>query len=207
MKIFIRQLQLRGTVAGTAWAMDVTGKVQERSDLPVSLWSGMMGTRPGTIVWSARIDGVAQMAALNDTMLADADYLAAVNAGAELVESVEMDRVVEIIHGELTGPAEIGSFSGNVMAVAQEGKVGAAGAWAVEIADIWSGITGLPAIVTTTTAGPMGEYGWFVRHADAASIDDASTKLMASPDYIEALDRSAGLFQPGAIQRYARRIA
>ncbi len=207
MQIFFRQFGLRGTVAGTAWAVDITAKASEHATFPISLWVGAWGTQPGTIVWSALVDGVAQLAELNDSLMADEAYLGKVAAASDVVESVETDRVVEIVHGELTDAAEVGSYSGNVMAVAHEGKVGAAGAWAAEIADIWSATTGLPVIVTTTTAGPIGEYGWFVRHADAASIDAANAKIMASPDYIAALDRSAGLFQPGAIQRYARRIA
>ena len=53
----------------------------------------------------------------------------------------------------------------------------------------------------------MFEYGWFARHATAASIDEANAKIMASESYAAELDSGGGLFHPGASQVYARRIA
>lgn len=207
MYLFFRQLRVRDVMPATVWASEVTERVRAVSDRPVSLWMGGGGSRPGTLTFSAPIEGIADLTAVEEALAADAGYLELVGRASEFVEDAEIDRIVQVFHGEITGQADVGSFVGNVTAVAQDGKLAAASAFAVHIADIWGGITGLSPVVAMTTMGPMSEFGWFVRYPDAASIDDANAKLMAAPEYVEALDAGAGLFQPGGVQRYARRIA
>lgn len=62
-------------------------------------------------------------------------------------------------------------------------------------------------LVTATVAGPMFEYTWGVRHATAASVDEATAKVMASDSYAAEVDSAGGLFHPGAAQVYAQRLA
>ncbi len=207
MQIFTRQLRLVGAGEAAAWAVAVTEKAQQVTGMPISLWTGAIGLPTGSYAWSSPIEGMAQSTEGNDKMNSDTDLSALVAQGRDYVAEVMPDRLHQVIHGEVAGPAEVGSFMGSVTAVAAPGQGQAAGAWAVKIADMWHGITGISPVVTTTLAGPMFEYSWFVRHATAASIDDANDKIMASPDYASELDSAGGLFHPGAAQVYARRIA
>lgn len=207
MQVFTRQLRLVGAAEAAAWAVEVTGKAQQVSGLPISLWTASAGLPSGSYAWSSPIDGMAQLIEANDKMNSDDDLTALVARGRDHVAEVMPDRVHELIHGEVSGPAPVGSFMASVTAVAAEGQGRAAGAWAVKIADIWAGITGISPVVTTTLAGPMFEYSWFVRHATAASIDEASGKILASAEYAAELDGAGGLFHPGTAQVYARRIA
>lgn len=207
MQVFTRQLRLAGAAEAAAWAIAVTEKARNVSGLPISLWTGSVGLPTGSYAWSSPVEGMAQMTQANDKMNADADLSALVGQGTDYVAEVMPDRLHQIIHGEIAGPAEVGSFMGSVAAVAAEGQGQAAGAWAVKIADIWNSVTGISPVVTTTLAGPMFEYTWFVRHATAASIDEANNKIMASAEYTAEVDGAGGLFHPGAAQVYARRIA
>ena len=207
MQVFTRQLRLVGAAEAAAWAVEVTAKAQAASGMPISLWVGSVGLPSGSYAWSTPIEGMAQMSEATDKMNSDDGLAALVAQGRDYVAEVMPDRVHQLIHGEVAGPAPVGSFMGSVTAVAAEGQGQAAGAWAVKIADVWAGVTGISPVVTTTVAGPMFEYTWFVRHATAASIDDATAKIMASAEYAAEVDGAAGLFHPGAAQVYARRLA
>jgi len=208
MYLFQRQLRLMGGASAIGWAMEVTSRVQEIGEMPVALWVGAAGVPTGTIMWSAPVDGMAAVASMNDRLDAD-DHLKklVVDHGRDFVVEVMPDRLSMVIHGEITGEAPIGSYVGGVTANAAPGQWGAAGAWAPKIADMYTEITGRPVVVTTTTAGSMGEFSWYARHEDAASIDAATAATFGSEEYGAELDRSGGLFQPGAAWVFARRIA
>jgi hypothetical protein len=207
MQIFSRQIRLVGGGEAAAWAVATTEKAREVSGLPISLWASVVGLPSGSYAWSSPVDGMGQLAEATDKMAADGDLAALVLQGRDYVADVLPDRLHALIHGEVTEPAAVGTYMLNVNAVAAQGQGQAAGAWAVKIADIWGGITGLSPVVTTTVSGPMFEYSWFARHATATSIDESMAKLMASADYAAEVDSAGGLFHPGAAQVYARRIA
>lgn len=201
-------MRVMGGAKAVGWAMEVTSRVQEVTEMPASLWMGQAGFANGTLAWSMPTDGMAQLSEMNDKLQGD-DKLnkLIVDHGRDYVVDVMPDRLAMIIHGEITGAAPVGSFIGAVVAYAAPGKWGEAGAWAPKIADMYTDITGKPAVVTATTAGTMGEYSWFVRHEDGASIDAATAAAMGSEEYGAELDRAGHLFQPGSIWAYAQRIA
>ncbi len=207
MQVFTRQLRLLGGGEAAAWAMEVTARAREVTGMPISLWTAAAGLPTGSYAWSTPVESMAQMTEATDQMNADAELADLVSRARDFIAEVMPDRMHQLIHGEITEPAPVGSYMGNVTAVAAEGRGVAAGAWAVKIAEMWSEVTGIPVVVTTTIAGPMFEYSWFARHATAASIDETTAKLMASAEYATELDNAGGLFHPGAAQVYARRIA
>ncbi len=208
MYIFQRQLRVMGGANAIGWAMEVTSRVQEVSEMPVSLWLGQAGFPNGSLGWSMPTEGMAQVTEMNDKLQTD-DALRKliIDHGREYVVDVMPDRMSMIIHGEITGQAPVGSFIGAVIANAAPGKWGEAGAWAPTIADMYSEITGRPVLVAATTAGLMGEYGWYVRHEDGASIDAATAAAMSNEEYGAELDRAGHMFQPGGVWGYVRRIA
>lgn len=206
MQVFTRQIRLLGGAEAAAWAMEVTEKARATSGMPISLWAGSVGVPTGTYAWSTPVEGLAQMAAGTELMNADAAFVALVAKGREFIADVHPDRLLQIVHGEIAGPADVGSYMGSVTAVAANGQGAAAGAWAVKIADISSGVTGLPVVVVSTVSGPMFEFGWFVRYATAADFDTANAKIMESETYGAEVDSGSGLFLPGANQVVAQRI-
>ena len=201
-------MRVMGGANAVGWAMEITSRVQEVSEMPVSLWMGQAGFPNGSLGWSMPTEGMAQITEMDDKLQAD-DALRKliIDHGREYVVEVMADRLSMVIHGEITDAAPVGSFIGVVTANAAPGKWGEVGAWAPSIADMYSGITGKPAVVAATTAGLMGEYCWYVRHDDGASIDAATAAAMSSEEYGAELDRADHLFEPGGTWGYARRIA
>ncbi len=208
MYIFQRQMRVIGGADAVGWAMEVTARVQEVTQMPVSLWMGQAGFPNGSLGWSMPAEGMAQVTEMNDKLQADDTLTKLItDHGRNYVVEVSADRLAMIIHGEISGQAPVGSFIGAVVANAAPGKWGETGAWAPTIADMYSEITGLPVLVAATTAGLMGEYAWYVRHDDGASIDAATAAAMSSEKYSAELDRAGHLFEPGGTWGYVRRIA
>ena len=208
MYVFQRQMRVMGGANAIGWALEITSRVREVTEMPVSLWLGQAGFPNGSLAWSMPTEGMAQLTEMNDKLQAD-DTLSklVIDHGRDFVVEVAVDRLAMIIHGEISGEAPVGSFVAAVSANAAPGKWGEAGAWATSIADMYAGIVGKPVVVTATTAGSMGEYSWFIRHEDGASIDAATAAAMADEAYGAELDRAGHLFEPGSTWGFARRIA
>lgn len=207
MLLYQRMLRVTGGPAATAWATEVTAGVNEHAAAPVSLWAGAFGAPAGTIAWSAPLESLSQFADLNAKMAADTALAGKVSESSNYVADVEPDRLLALAHGEITDSAPVGSYVGAVRAQAAPGKWVAAGGWAVHIAGVYSEVTGLDVVVTSTVAGPMGEITWLVRHADASSIEAAIGATMSSDQYIGEVESGGEFFLPGAAQMYAMRIA
>ena len=207
MLLFQRMLRVTGGAAAAAWAAEVTAGVNKHAVSEVSLWTATYGAPVGTIAWSAPVEALGQVADLNAAMAADADLTALVGKGAEYVAEADPDRLLALVHGEITDSAPLGSYVGAVRATAAPGQWAAAGTWAAHIAGVYSEVTGLNVVVTSTVAGPMGEMSWLVRHEDPASIEAAIAATMSSEKYMNEVNGGGEFFLPGATQMYAQRVA
>lgn len=207
MLLFSRQARLSGAPSSLAWAIDVTAKANEHAESTVTLWSGRGGTAFGSIAWSGAVDELAAMERFNAAMAGDAAAVALMEAAPQHVVELMPDTLATIIHGEIGDAAPVGAYLGAVSAVAMPGQLSAAAAWAVSAANTYTEVTGLDVVVTTVVAGAFGQFGWFVRHADAASVEASITATSSSEKYIQLLDSAAGLFQPGAGQLFAQKVA
>ena len=199
-------MRVAGGANAAAWAAEVTAGVNKHSASEVSLWMGRFGAPVGTIAWSTPMESLSQAENLTAAMAADADLTALVAKGAGFVAEADDDRLLAIVAGEITDSAPVGSYVGAVRATAAPGQWGAAGAWAAEIAGVYSEVTGLNPVVTSTVAGPMGEITWLIRHANAASIEASIAATMGSEKYLTGVDGGGQFFLPGATQVYAQRV-
>jgi hypothetical protein len=207
MFLYQRMLRVTGGPAAVAWAADITALVNKHATAEVSLWVGSFGAPPGTIGWSAMLEKLSQVDELNAKMAADGDVAAKLADAPKYVAEAQPDRLISLVHGEITDSAPVGSHVGVVRAMAAPGKWAAAGAWAVHIAGVYTETTGLDVVVGATSAGPMGEYTWYVRHADADSIQDSMEATMSSEKYVTEVEGGGEFFLPGAMQMVAQRLA
>ncbi len=205
MYITRRMARVTG-LAGMDWASEIAKVVQAAGGM-TSLWAGGPGSVPGTVAWSSFVDSYAAMVEANEKLMANADYTKLLAQAGQHVASIEPDILMQIIHGEITGAAEVGSFLGAVSATADPARAMEALAWAPVIADAYTAATGVPVVVTTNAAGPMDTIQWLTRYEDAAAVDEAAGKAAASSAYLEVYATGAGLFTSDSNQMYARRIA
>jgi hypothetical protein len=191
---------------GIEWASQVT-KVVQAAGGRTSLWAGGPGSTVGTIAWSSLVDSFAAVVENADRLNQNEEFLALVSQASQHVISMEPDTMMQVVHGEITGQAEVGSFLAAVTATTDPARGMEALAWAPVIADAWTAATGLAVAVATNVAGPMDTIQWLVRFDDAAAVDEANAKIAASNEYLEVYATGAGLFTSDSNQMYARRIA
>jgi hypothetical protein len=193
----------------TAWAVEITGLVNDKSDLDVSLWQVLFGAPLGTMVWSAQVDGLPDVEQAFMTLGPDKAYLKLVDKAAEWVPTPGEDRFVRVQHiagGDYARP-DVGCYAEGTVAVPAEGKLAEAMQWGVEISDLHAEITHQSVLFGTNAYGEFGEVGWLGLSPDAAAIDRAAEATAIDERYLKSLDSAGNLFRPGSAQRtLARRI-
>ncbi len=190
-----------------AWAVSVTEKANEHAENPISLWVGSFGLPNGAIAWSTMMDDLGAAGRFNEKMMGDPAAVQLVEGGTDHVQEIMPDTLSMVIHGEIAGPSPVGAYIGAVSAVAAPGQLEAAGEWAVAAANTYTDVTGLPAVVAAVVAGPFGQFNWYVMHDDVASVQQSIMATAGSDAYRTMLNSGGGIFQPGASQMFAQRVA
>jgi hypothetical protein len=209
MQLFSRTVMMTGPFAEVnAWTSDIRQYVSEKSSREVALWSVMFGAPLGTMVYSARVDGVADLHAIEATLLSDPDYHAKLETGRVFSGGPPVDQISTPIYGELGDPPPVGSMAVVTTATIANGAYGEAIAWGVEMAQYVEGVTGLRSTFLVDDYGPFGQVRWIGVAPDAASADAAGQKLNADPGYLDKLVPAGKLFVQGSGHRgLATRVA
>jgi hypothetical protein len=115
--------------------------------------------------------------------------------------------VVHTAGGEYVRP-DVGAYAEVTMAVPAEGKLAAAGAFGVEMADVHSALTHSSVLFCTSEYGPFGEMRWMALYDSAAAVDSAAQRTAKDEAYGSKLDDAGDLFVAGLARRgLAQRIA
>jgi hypothetical protein len=201
MILFTRTLTVLGDPRETGgWARRMAKLVSEKTGKETALWVGVSGTAPGTHIFSAFYQNMADFAAAADTLLADGQYLDGVTEARQHLAAPPEDRHVEIIHtagGEYRRPG-LGGIVQLTTATPALGKLGAAIGWGVQITELASGIIGEPAFFGRSLAGPFGELAWIGASADAADWDRTQEALNKDPRYLASIDEGTPNFEGGS---------
>ena len=209
MQLFSRVVMLTGPFAEVnAWASDMRQYVSDKSDREIGLWSVMFGAPLGTMVYSARVEGLADLQSIGAALLGDPDYHAKLASGREFSGGPPVDQISTPIYGELGDPPPVGSVAVVTTATIANGAYAEAIAWSVEIAQYVEGVTGFRSTFLVDDFGPFGQVRWIGVAPDAASADAAGQKLNADQGYLEKLTATGKLFAQGSGNRgLASRVA
>ena len=203
MKLFSRRVHLVGPPAETmAYATDICAYVNDKIGREVALWSAVFGAPLGSMIFTMRVEGVADLAAAAEGLLADPEYHAKLAAGAAFAGAPAEDTIGTPIRGELGGEAPpVGTYAAVTTAQIANGKYADAFGWAVEVAAHVESTTGMPTMVLSSQYGPFGTVNWVAGGADAAAVDAANAALMGDEGYMKMLVAAGDLFVPGSGQQ------
>jgi hypothetical protein len=209
MDLFSRTVSTVGPPADVmAFATDMTAFVSDKLGQEVALWAMGFGAPAGTIGWTARIDGLAGVSAMQATLMEDPEYHAKLGAGRDFVAAPATDQLGSLIHGELGDPPPVGSVAAITSAVIGNGKYAEAVAWGIDMADHAGSVTGVPTNFMMSRFGTFGAVTWIGVSADAAAADAAGAALESDAAYIEKLGAVGDLFVPASGNRsVATRVA
>lgn len=209
MQLFSRSVMLAGPFTEVnAWASDIRQYVSDKSGREIALWSVMFGAPLGTMVYSARVEGLADLESIGAALLGDPDYHAKLASGREFSGGPPVDQISTPVYGELGDPSPVGSVAVVTTATIANGAYAEAIAWGVEIAQYVEGVTGFRSTFLMDDYGPFGQVRWIGVAPDASSADAAGQKLNADQGYLEKLGAAGKLFVQGSGHRgLASRVA
>jgi hypothetical protein len=209
MQLFSRIVMLTGPFPEVnAWASDMRQYVSEKWDREIGLWSVMFGAPLGTLVYSARVAGLADVQSIGAILSGDPDYHAKLASGREFSGGPPVDQISTPIYGELGDPPPVGSVAVVTTATIANGAYAEAITWGVQMAQYVEGVTGFGSTFLVDDFGPFGQVRWMGVAPDAASADAAGQKLNADPGYLEKLSATGDMFVQGSGNRgLASRVA
>jgi hypothetical protein len=210
MIIFQRLATFQGPPEEVApWALEVTGAVNERTHLDVSVWQGLFGRPTGTYAWSTVIDSLTSLEAAFDSLGTDKGFLSLQAKARDWLATPAEDALLRVVHaagGEYVRP-HVGAYAEVTSAVPAEGKLAEAGGWGVEISDVHADLTHSSVLFCTSEYAQFGEMRWMAMYESATEVDAAAEAIAKDEGYMSRLDAAGGLFLEGAAQRaLARRI-
>ena len=202
MQLFSRQVQMSGPFAETsAYAADITAHVSGLIGREVSLWSTVFGAPLGTMTYTMRVDGVADVQAISAQVLADADFHAKLAKGVDYAVGNAEDRLFQPLNAEMGDAPPVGSVALVTSAVIANGAYEKAFAWGIDMAEHVSSVAGIPTLFLAEQYGSFGSVGWIGITADGAAIDAGTAALNGDADYLKKLGAAGDLFLPGSGHR------
>lgn len=199
MQLFSRRVSMMGPPAETmAFATDMRSYVADKTGRDVALWSALFGAPVGTMMYTVRVEGIADLQAATAVLMEDEEYHAKIAAGRDLVAAPAEDQIATVLYGELGDPPPAGSMASVTMAVIANGEYERAMGWGVDIAKHVEGVTGLPAMFLANQYGPFGGVTWVLGAPDASTVDKAVEAVNNDADYLKEIGKARDLFIPGS---------
>lgn len=210
MLVYSRQLLVTGDPRETLpWVREITGHVRARTGLDVSVWTALAGAPIGAMAFIAVVESRAYLSAAMQPLAEDGDYLDIVNRGRKFFSSPPEDALLNIMHvaGGQPPPTDVGSVVSIYAAEVAAGKYAAAGAWAVEVAELVAAISGAPVSFCVNVTGKFGAVEWIQTAPDVATQESWDEQVNKDERYRAKLSEIGGMFLEGSGNRViARRI-
>jgi hypothetical protein len=203
MQLFSRSVHFQGPAADVVpHAIALRDHVSKKIGQEVSLWNIMFGAPFGTVAYTARVDGLAGVAAMGTALAGDKEYEALLAKGTSWVSGPPVDTLRESLSGEMGAAVPpVGSVATVTTAVIEGGKYGAAIGWGLAVAAHVTAVTGQPVAFLMDMFGTFGQVAWIGIESDVGAADAANAKLNANAAYMEMLEGTAGMFVPGSGHR------
>lgn len=174
-----------------AWSTKITEKVNEISEVPVSLWSTVFSPKLGSLSWTTVVDDLSQLETLDAKLLADGGYVALVEEGARFTSDDGIDdAVVQLVHADPDAGASA-QYANVVQAVITPGSFVRAVEVGVQIAQEAKKITGRPTSFGASLTGTYGEVGWIVLYDSVDQLQASAEALNSNVEFARLLDKEA----------------
>lgn len=212
MYLFSRSARLAPgrTTEAMSWALNVTEKVNQISEVPVNLWMRVFSPGVGTLAWTAVLEDLSVLEATNDKLMADSGYLELVDKGAAFAsgDSVD-DQVVSLVVADRPAEGQPRNYVVVVEAVLAAGGMTKGIELGVEIAQRVKAITSAQCSFGVGVTGDYGAVGWFTGYDSIQDVDRAQQALQADTEFTKLIDDKASkVYAEGrAVQTLYRKLA
>jgi hypothetical protein len=191
--------------AAVAAAIEAGQRASQIIERPVYTWSTIFGPEPLSVMWSARVEHLAEIVAADDALAADDEFNEWAEQNNGLFASPLVGVVSQVVHGAPTGEPK--PFIAVTRAVAANDALSEAMAVGVEVAETLTRLTGHETMFITPVTGEYGGAAWIVGSNDLDEVEAANATLGAADEWLKLVDRAGHCYAPGATTTMMRRLA
>jgi hypothetical protein len=192
-----------------AWAMNVTQKANQITELEVSLWATVFSPGFGTLAWTAAAEDLSQLEAADDKLNVDDGFVSLVDAGAKYASAEGInDGVLQLVHADVDAAAAQPTYATVVQSVLAPGATARGIEVGVEIAQRAKAVTGRPTSFGVALTGPYGGIEWISVFDSVQDLQQANEALAADASFNELIDSTASevFVSSATVQTAYRRI-
>lgn len=189
------------------WAVRITEKVNQISEIPIRLWSVVMSGDAGQLGWGLSVPTLSSLETLDDKLMADSGYLDLVTEGATYIKSGPTDMLVQLLHMDPAINVDHTQYIQTATAVASPGELAAAVEVGTEIAQRASAVSGCPGTFGVHALGTMGAVQWSTYFESIEQYERATEAVNADAAFQQLTNRrTEGLFIGTATLALVRKI-
>lgn len=183
--------------------LELAEQVENLVAIPITLWSAPFASSGTQLLWSARLQNLVQLDALQAALCSDYreddKYRPAVQFPAPRLEAL-----LEIVSGVPVGPPA--PFVTARIAYAASDDASEAIAWGSNLAEQKRMTLNAPVMFGVNMFGDDGRLVWVVSHSDAHAVETAGRMLTADPTINALMDEGRHLLQTRRRRHYLRRL-
>ncbi len=190
-----------------AWALKMTEKVNQISEVPVSLWTTVFSPGSGRLVWSAMIEDLVTLETTMNKLVADSGYVSLVEEGAAHASGDPIDDgLLQIVFADPKAAEIDRQYALVVRATLAPGGMVKGIELGVETAQLASKITGSPTSFATAMTGGYGTVAWLSLYASIADLQHAGDAIAADTSFNQKVDKELSkVYLPGVTTQTALR--
>ena len=199
MYVFGRSGQLANGNSREAalWVASITEKVNQITDLNVSVWRNVFSKEVSRVTWVAVVEELSQLEAADDKLAADDSFVALVDQGAAYTVGSTDDALGQVLYAssEEERPME---YATTVTTLITPGKFGRGIELGLEIAERAAKITGEQVTFVKGVTGDYSAIEWITSYESVQKLQAAGDKLNADASFLELLDNEVpGVYESG----------
>ncbi len=174
------------------WALAVTEKVNQITELEVSLWSTVFSPAFGTVAWTAVVEELEVLEASDAKLAVDDAFVSLVDQGNAFLAGGPLDDgLLQILHADEAAADVVPQYATTVAAELAPTKMTRGVEIGIELAQQSTRITGCPTTFGLSVNGPYGQVEWITGYESVAQLQKASETLAADASFAALVDGEA----------------
>ncbi len=177
-------------------AIGVAELVTKVTGHEVNVFAGRFGAPQGSVMWSARVESMAELQGITDKLMADQGYLDMLESMNGLFMAPSEDRLSRVLTAPIEGATS--KYYAVTRAAMSDGKQAEAIALGVKVADYIGKAVGTTSAFTKATYGGFNDVSWILAFDSETDVDAFDDWQMTDSGYLDIVANAAGLFVEGS---------
>jgi len=172
-------------------AVGIAEKVTQLTGKELNVFTARFGAPQGSVMWSARMESMAELQEVTDKLMSDAGYLEMVESLNGLFMAPAEDRLGRVLTGPIEGATS--RYYGITQAAMLNGKQAEAVAFGIETAEYIGTSLGAPSAFVKSSYGGFNDVTWLTGFDTEADVDAFDDWQMSDSGYHDIMAKAGDL--------------